>query len=108
MAPDNPRILFFRGVSLVTTPEQWGGDLTLGTQLLEQAAAAFDHQAKGASVHWGHGESLVWLGIAKQKAGDISGARKAWQQALGLEQNYIWVKYVLLPSLEKKAEPAAK
>ena len=108
MAPENPRILFFRGVSLVTTPEQWGGDLAQGTKLLEQAEASFEHPAKNAMVHWGHGESLVWLGIAKQKAGDIGAARAAWQKALGLEQNYSWVKYVLLPSLEKSTEPSAK
>ena len=108
MAPDNPRILFFRGVSLVTTPEQWGGDLTQGAKLLERAAAAFEHPAKNALVHWGYGESLVWLGIAKQKVGDTAAARAAWLKALGLEQNYGWVKYVLLPSLDKKAEQPAK
>jgi len=104
MAPDNPRILFFRGVSLVTTPEQWGGDLAQGAKLLEQAAAAFEQPAKNALAHWGHGESLVWLGIAKQKSGDATGARTAWKKALELEPNYGWVKYVLLPSLEKSAE----
>lgn len=108
MAPANPRILFFRGVSLVTTPEQWGGDLAQGAKLLEQAAAAFEHPVKNAMVRWGQGETLVWLGIAKQKTGDTAAARAAWQKALGLEQNYGWVKYVLLPSLDKSAEPATK
>jgi tetratricopeptide (TPR) repeat protein len=108
MAPDNPRILFFRGVSLVTTPEQWGGDLAQGAKLLELATAAFEHPAKNAQVRWGQGESLVWLGIAKQKIGDAAAARTAWKKALELEPNYGWVKYVLLPSLEKTAEQPAK
>jgi tetratricopeptide (TPR) repeat protein len=108
MAPDNPRILFFRGVSLVTTPEQWGGDLAQGAKLLERAAAAFEHPAKNAPVRWGQGESLVWLGIAKQKTGDTSAARAAWQKAIQLEPNYGWVKYVLLPSLDQSAEKSAK
>jgi Flp pilus assembly protein TadD len=71
---------------------------------LEQAAAAFEQPAKNDLAHWGHGESLVWLGIAKQKSGDAAGARTAWKKALELEPNYGWVKYVLLPSLEKSAE----
>lgn len=108
MAPNNPRILFFRGVSLVTTPEQWGGDLAQGAKLLEQAATAFAHPAKNALVRWGQGETLVWLGIAKQKAGNTAAARAAWEKALGLEQNYGWVKHVLLPSLDKSAEKTAK
>jgi tetratricopeptide (TPR) repeat protein len=108
MAPENPRILFFRGVALVTTPEQWGGDIVQGAKLLEQATAAFEHPAKNALVRWGQGESLVWLGIAKQKAGDTGAARAAWQKALQLEPNYGWVKYGLLPSLDAKAEQPAK
>jgi hypothetical protein len=108
MAPGNPRIIFFRGVALVTTPEQWGGDLAQGTQLLEHAVAIFEHPARPTAVNWGHGEALVWLGIAKQKAGNTAGARKAWQHALELEPEYGWVKYVLLPSLEKPADKTGK
>jgi len=108
MAPGNPRVMFFRGVALVTTPEQWGGDLALGTQLLESAVATFEHPAKSSAVSWGHGEALVWLGIAKQKAGNDTAARRAWQHALELEPDYGWVKYVLLPSLEKAADKTGK
>jgi predicted TPR repeat methyltransferase len=55
--------------------------------------------------HWGHTEALTWLGFARQKTGDLAAARAAWQQALAIEPNYAWVKFALLPSLDK---PAAK
>ena len=100
-APNSPRVQFFRGESLVTTPEAWGGDVVLGIKLLEQAAQSFDHQPKTALLHWGQAEGLVWLGIARQKSGDVAGARTAWERALAAEPEYGWVKYVLLPSLDK-------
>lgn len=101
LAPENPRVLFFRGVSLVKTPEMWGGDIPAGIKLLERAAAAFERQPADARVHWGRAEALAWLGIARKKAGDLAGARRAWEQALAVEPGYGWAKHVLLPSLEK-------
>ena len=107
-APNSPRVLFFRGVSLVTTPEMWGGDVAQGIKLLEQAAKNFESQPANALLHWGHAESLAWLGIAKQKNGDLVGARTAWEQALAAEPAYGWVKYRLLPSLEKTVQKSSK
>lgn len=101
VAPSSPRVLFFRGVSLVTTPEMWGGDLAQGIKLLEQASQVFASQPASAPLHWGRAESLTWLGIAKQKSGDLAGARAAWEQALAVEPAYGWVKSILLPSLDK-------
>jgi tetratricopeptide (TPR) repeat protein len=50
---------------------------------------------------WGHADALVWLGIAQQRAGDTAAARAAWQQALAIEPGFAWVKYALLPSLDR-------
>jgi tetratricopeptide (TPR) repeat protein len=100
-APDNPRVLFFRGVSLVTTPEMFGGDVAQGIDLLERATKKFENQPAEANVHWGQTEALAWLGIAKQKTGNVEGARTAWERALVVEPEYGWVKHVLLPSLDK-------
>jgi tetratricopeptide (TPR) repeat protein len=103
-APASPRLLMFRGISLLSTPTIWGGDPVEGAKLLQQAVdrfAASDLPAAGP--HWGHADALTWLGIAKQKAGDAAGARAAWQQALAIEPDYAWVKFALLPSLDQKA-----
>jgi len=99
-APDSPRVIMFRGVSLFNTPAMWGGDPAEGTRLLQQAVdrfAASDLPANGP--HWGQADALTWLGLAKQKAGDFAAARAAWERALALEPDYGWVKFALLPSL---------
>ncbi|MFT3783992.1 MAG: hypothetical protein QM790_18425 [Nibricoccus sp.] len=107
-APGSPRVMFFQGVVLVMTPEMFGGDLDGGIKLLERADAAFEKQPEEALIHWGHAEALAWLGIAKQKHGDVVGARKAWEHALAIEPEYGWVKYVLLPSLNRTSEKSKK
>jgi len=95
-------VLYFRGVSRFNTPAQWGGNQGEGMKLLQQAVDAFAAQdAAAAGPKWGHAEALTWLGLAKQKLGDIDAARAAWTQALALEPEYAWVKYVLLPSVKQ-------
>jgi tetratricopeptide (TPR) repeat protein len=108
LAPNNPRVLFFNGVSLVTTPEMFGGDLATGVDLLAKSVAEYDREATQAKAHWGKAEALAWLGIGRQKQGDIDGAKKAWEQALAVEPQYGWVKYVLLPGLNKPEADAKK
>jgi len=103
-APNNPRLLLFRGISLLSTPTMWGGDPVEGAKLLQQAVDRFaSDNAAAPGPHWGRADALTWLGIAKQKAGDTAGARTAWQQALAIEPDYEWVKFALLPSLGQKA-----
>jgi tetratricopeptide (TPR) repeat protein len=105
-APISPRVLIFRGQSLLFTPPEYGGDPAESAALLQQAVdrfAAPDSHPPGPA--WGHADALAWLGIARQKTGDLAAARAAWQQALAIEPNFAWVKFVLLPSLDK---PAAK
>jgi tetratricopeptide (TPR) repeat protein len=105
MAPASPRVLVFRGRSLVFTPDMFGGDPVEGRRLLQQAVERF--AAGGASTpgpQWGHADALAWLGIARQRAGDLAAARAAWQQALTIEPDYAWVKFALLPSLDTKQE----
>lgn len=101
-APTSPRVLVFRARSLLFTPAEYGGDPAEAAALLQQAADSF--AAAGAhppGPAWGHADALAWLGFARQQAGDLAAARSAWQQALAIEPNYAWVKFALLPSLDK-------
>jgi len=103
-APASPRLLLFRGISLLSTPTMWGGDPVEGAKLLQQAVDRFaSDNAALPGPHWGRADALTWLGLAKQKAGDAEGARTAWQQALAIEPGFAWVKFALLPSLGQKA-----
>jgi tetratricopeptide (TPR) repeat protein len=84
------------------TPKEYGGDPVEAAAMLQQAV---DHFAAPGNLPpgpvWGHADALAWLGIARQQAGDLAAARTAWQQALAIEPNYAWVKFALLPSLDK-------
>ncbi len=98
--PGNPRVLLFRGISLLSTPAAFGGDAAAGTKLLQQSADAFAKaDASASGPHWGRADALTWLGIAKKQTGDIAASRAAWEKALALEPDYGWVKFALLPSL---------
>lgn len=100
---DNPRVLLFKGISLLNTPAAFGGDPAKGALLLQQAADMFAKaDAAAPGPQWGRADALTWLGLAKQKAGDVTAARAAWEQALALEPDYGWVKFALLPSLDQK------
>jgi tetratricopeptide (TPR) repeat protein len=102
-APTSPRVLLFRGISLINTPAMFGGDPTRGLKMLQQAVDAFgasDQSTPGP--HWGRADALAWLGIAKANQHDTAGAKAAWEQALVIEPDYRWVKFALLPSLAQK------
>jgi tetratricopeptide (TPR) repeat protein len=102
VAPNSPRVLVFRGRSLLFTPQEYGGDPAGGTALIQQAVDRFAAPgAQPSGPAWGRADALTWLGIAKQRAGDLAAARAAWQQALTIEPNDAWVKFALLPSLDK-------
>jgi tetratricopeptide (TPR) repeat protein len=103
--PGNPRVLLFRGISLLNTPAAFGGNPAEGTKLLQQAVEAFaKDDATRDGPHWGRADALTWLGIAKKKTGDLAAARAAWEQALAIEPDYGWVKFALLPSLNHKTK----
>lgn len=101
--PNNPRVLCFKGISLINTPATFGGDPAKGAALLQQALDLFAKSDPSASgPHWGRADTLAWLGIARQKAGDLAAARAAWEAALALEPDYAWVKFALVPTLDQK------
>jgi len=41
------------------------------------------------------GRFTIWRGLAKKEAGDLSGAKADWQQALQLAPDYGWAKKLL-------------
>jgi tetratricopeptide (TPR) repeat protein len=103
-SPRSPRVLLFRAISLINTPRSFGGDPAEGAKVIQQALDAFAAaDPKEAGPHWGQADAWTWLGMAKRNSGDIAGARVAWEKALAIEPNYGWVKYALLPSLDKKS-----
>jgi tetratricopeptide (TPR) repeat protein len=102
MGPSNPRVWLLRGIQSIYTPAQYGGGLTNAESQLNRAVALFAADNPVApSPSWGRAEAYVWLGQVLQKQNRKTEARAAYQQALTLQKDYPWVKYSLLPSLDK-------
>jgi tetratricopeptide (TPR) repeat protein len=98
---ENPRVLLLQAIGTWFKPSMFGGGEDKARPLMARALAAFakDHPAPGMPA-WGYAEALAWHGQMEEKAGRSGAARAAYQQALTLEPDYGWVKYVLLPRLK--------
>ena len=99
LSPDNPRVLFQSGSSLLTTPPEWGGDPAEGVRRLERATGLFAPPADPLAPQWGEDEAYAWLGMAHLMAGDAAAARPAIERAAALHPASPFVQYKLMPWL---------
>ena len=109
LAPDNPRVVLSAAISDFNTPEMFGGSKEKGLQGLQRAAELFAQEEPTDPIQpvWGHREAYAWLGIAYQNQGELESARAAFEKALEIDPDFGWVKYWLLPELEKANSPDA-
>ena len=109
LAPDNPRVVLSAAISDFNTPEMFGGSKEKSLQGLQRAAELFAQEEPTNPIQpvWGHREAYAWLGIAYQNQGELESARAAFEKALEVDPNFGWVKYWLLPELEKANSPDA-
>ncbi|MBK8250179.1 MAG: tetratricopeptide repeat protein [Gemmatimonadetes bacterium] len=102
LGPDNPRVLLLRGISALYKPKMFGGGSDKALADFTRAVALFEKQAPAAGApRWGAVEAWAWLGQAHAAEKQVDAARAAYTRALALDPNYGWVKYQLLPALEK-------
>ncbi|ATC63297.1 hypothetical protein CMV30_04635 [Nibricoccus aquaticus] len=100
--PGSGRALMFHGVTLLSTPEMFGGDPAEALRLFTRAAAVFE-KGEGATVTgWGGALTYYWLARARLKAGDLAGAKEAAEKALEREPEYAVVRYGLMKEIEGK------
>ena len=109
LAPDNPRVVLSAAISDFNTPKMFGGSKEKGLQGLQRATELFAQEEPTDPIQpvWGHSEAYAWLGIAYQDRGELESARAAFEKALEIDPGFGWVKYVLLPELEKVNSPNA-
>lgn len=100
-APDNPRVRLLAGISSFYMPPAFGGSLTKAQEHFTRARNGFAATPPVPLPAWGRAEVEAWRGQVLAKQGDSTGARAAYQDALALEPEFGWVKFVLLPSLER-------
>ena len=99
----NPRLALAQGIAAFVAPRAVGAEPNAAEEALKRADALFAGGAGPASwPNWGRAQTQAWLGQVLARKGDVAGARQAYQSALTLQPDYVWVKSVLLPALDKK------
>ncbi|MGL4221955.1 MAG: hypothetical protein ACRCSS_15150 [Shewanella sp.] len=93
LEPQNPRVALIKAIAAYNTPVMFGGSMqnakTLASTAIERFAQTCD------TICWGEAEAYTWRGLAKQELGDTQGAMEDWQQALQVEKDYGWAKFLL-------------
>ena len=99
---NNPRVILIDGMSDYYTPAMFGGDKQQAISKLEHALELFAKEEIRDPLQpsWGYDEACAQLGIMRQDAGDIEGAREAFVKALEVNPNNGWVRSRLLPGLD--------
>jgi tetratricopeptide (TPR) repeat protein len=101
--PENPRVLIAKGVGKFNAPGMFGGSEKEAEILLRKALAQLAAQpADKAFPAWGRFDAHAWLGQILAKRGDKTGARSEYDQALQIAPQSGWIRYVLIPALDKR------
>ena len=99
----NPRLALAQGIAAFVAPRAVGAEPNAAEEALKRADALFAGGASSAVwPNWGRAQTQAWLGQVLARKGDVAGARQAYQSALTLQPDYLWVKSVLLPALDKR------
>jgi tetratricopeptide (TPR) repeat protein len=101
LSPENPRIALLGAIGTYKTPALFGGGKEKGLAALKKAAELFDrwHKADSLLPDWGAAEVYAWIGLTYVDRSEMILARKAFENALRINPDYAWVKYVLLPKV---------
>ena len=100
----NPRIYIVRGSMKYNMPKMFGGSYSDAADNFRKSVTLFEKEEVADSLQpsWGYLESLAWLGRSYEQLENYDAAKFIYQKALSIEPGYGWVKYNLLPALEKE------
>jgi uncharacterized protein (DUF2141 family) len=104
----NPRAHIVRGQLLLNTPEFFGGSVTGAIKEYEASIRIFENEKSEELPSWGYIEVLTNLGQAHYKNKNLSEAKATYEKVLSISPKYGYVKYKLLPELDKEIVPAEK
>ena len=105
-APQNPCVWIIDGTSDFFAPSMFGGDKERALEKFKKAARLAEQESVENPLlpSWGHAEAYAWIGLAHMEADRYEKARRAFDKALSINPKNGWVRYVLLPRLEKQTE----
>ena len=99
--PSSPLVWQVYGSSKLFTPAMFGGDIKLALSSFKKAVELYEADATLINSNWRYLDALAWLGQAYVANDQKEMAKKVYEKTLEIEPNFGWVKYSLLPSLEK-------
>ncbi len=103
LGPDNPRVWLLRGIGAFFTPQMFGGGEANTEKYLKKAEQSFaDDRPIAPAPSWGRAEVYAWLGQLYKKQNKNAEAVAAYNKALEINPEMIWVKHVLLPAAQKR------
>ncbi len=100
----NPRAWFFAGVSKYSTPEFFGGSKDEAATCFARAITCAERESTADSLrpHWGLVDAMIWSGRTAEEKNNFRTAESTYRHVLEIAPEYGWVKFVLLPGVEKK------
>jgi tetratricopeptide (TPR) repeat protein len=104
LAPDNPRVAFLKALNTLHKPTFVGGGAEKARGLFERAIALADRQPApdSTAIDWGREDAHLWSGRCLEQLGDFTAARERYREVLATQPEHAWVKYALLPGVEKQ------
>jgi tetratricopeptide (TPR) repeat protein len=103
MAPDNPRILLLDGINTLHKPTFVGGGADKAFAKLSKASQLFAAESASDSTApvWGRQDAFIWAGRSAMTLKNYGAAREFYDRALELNPANGWVRYTLVPELDK-------
>ncbi len=104
-SPENPRVNLLRGISLLYTPEMFGGGAKNALKSLEKSVSLFEKEKIENPIlpSWGKEEAYTYLGLAYGKLGEKEKAISALKKALEINPNFAYAK-IQLEAMEKASK----
>jgi hypothetical protein len=101
-APANPRVVLVQGISAFNTPALFGGGTDKAERLLRRSIELFASESPSKTwPNWGRFDAHAWLGQTLLSKGDRAGARAEYDKAQAIAPDSAWLRYVLIPALER-------
>lgn len=102
LEPANPRVVLSEGVGAFHTPSMFGGGHDKAENLLRQALVLFEKEPRDKPwPNWGRFDTHAWLGQVLVERRDFAGAREQYERARVEAPESGWLRYILLPALER-------
>lgn len=101
IAPSSPLVWQVYGGSKLFTPAMFGGDKEEAVTSFEKSVRLYEADPDLMKSNWRYLDALAWLGQSYHKTGKTEKAKQTFEKALEIEPGFGWVKFVLLPAINK-------